>query len=154
MITIADTLTADRVELASTAPDHRTAIALVADLLHNAPDVLDWPALYEGLRGSCPCLAESDGAFAICLPHARTDAVAAMVMSVGRFDAGVTFPGCAPLVRYIFCIGVPKALANDYLRIVGLLARILKEPAAEAQLHTAATPRDFLARLSALEAKL
>ena len=48
---------------------------------------------------------------------------------------------------------MPQALANDYLRILGLLARILKEPAAEADsAPPATTPDKFLARLSALEA--
>ena len=45
-------------------------------------------------------------------------------------------------------------MANDYLRIVGLLVRILRESAAEAELRTATTPGKFLARLSALEAQL
>jgi PTS system nitrogen regulatory IIA component len=45
-------------------------------------------------------------------------------------------------------------MANDYLRIVGLLARVLKEPAKESQLATAATPMEFIQILSALEAKL
>ena len=121
MIALADTLTADRIGLALEAPDHHAAIRIVADLLRGAEDVLDWEELAESLRGACPCLAESGGSFAICLPHARTDSVHAMVMSAGRFDAGIAFPGCALPVRYIFCIGVPKAMENDYLRILGLL---------------------------------
>jgi mannitol/fructose-specific phosphotransferase system IIA component (Ntr-type) len=154
MITIADTLTTDRIGLALAAPDHHAAIELVAKLLQNVPGVLNWHLLYDGLRSSCPCLTEGDGDFAICLPHARTDSVNAMVMSVGRFDRGFAFPDCVQPVRYIFCIGVPKALASDYLRIVGLLVRILREPAAEADLRTATTPDKFLARLTALETKL
>ena len=154
MITIADTLATDRIALGLAASDHHAAIRLVADLLQNVSDVLHWPLLYEGMCKSWPCLAESDGDFAICLPHARTDAVSAMVMSIGRFDAGVSFPDCPQPVRYVFCIGVPKAMANDYLRIVGLLVRILRESAAESELRTATTPGKFLTRLSALEAKL
>ena len=154
MIALADTLTADRIGLALEAPDHHAAIRIVADLLRGAEDVLDWEELAESLRGACPCLAESGGSFAICLPHARTDSVHAMVMSAGRFDAGIAFPGCALPVRYIFCIGVPKAMENDYLRILGLLARVLKAPETEATLRQAETPAAFLSSLSLLEAKL
>ena len=154
MISIADTLTTDRIAITLVATDHRAAIRRVAELLQNAEDVFDWDALNEELLESCPCLAESGGDFAICLPHSRADSVGAMVMSAGRFDDGVEFPGCSQPIRYIFCIGVPRALENDYLRILGLLARVLKAPQTEADLRNAATPAAFMACLTALEAKL
>jgi mannitol/fructose-specific phosphotransferase system IIA component (Ntr-type) len=77
-----------------------------------------------------------------------------MVMAIGRSLNGVKFPGCAAPVRYIFCIGTPKAFANDYLRIVGLLARILKQPKTESALSGAQTPVEFIHHLSVLEASL
>jgi len=77
-----------------------------------------------------------------------------MVMSVGRSAAGIAFPGVDLPVRYIFCIAVPRALAADYLRIVGLLARVFKDPTAERELHAADTPSGFIALLSHREAKL
>ena len=79
----------------------------------------------------------------------------------GRFDpipqscaAGVAFPEVELPVRYIFCIAVPRALAADYLRIVGLLARVFKDPAAERELRAAETSGDFIGLLSRREAKL
>jgi mannitol/fructose-specific phosphotransferase system IIA component (Ntr-type) len=154
MIALADTLRPECVRLALTATEGKNAIDEVAALLETTPAVLDWEELQAGLHRSAPCLAENEASFAICLPHARTDAVNKMVMAAGRSLSGVTF-GHGPLpVRYIFCIGVPKAMANDYLRIVGLLARVLKEPAKESQLAAAATPMEFIQILSVLEAKL
>ena len=154
MITLADTLSADCVGLELGPLDHRSAVRAVAELLRPLPAVLDWSLLFTGLLNSSPCLAESGGEFAICLPHARTDAVSAIAMSVGRFVPGIEFPDCSLPVRYIFCIGAPTALASDYPRLVGLLARILKEPEAELQLRAAATPEEFVDRLRTLEAKL
>lgn len=154
MVTISDSLTPDCVALDLTAPDAMAAIRTVAELLRHTPEVLDWKTLFTGLRKACPCIAETGGEFAVCLPHARTDAVNAIVISVGRFQPGLPFEGCVPPVRYIFCIGAPKALASDYPRIVGLLSRIFKNPDWEAQLCSAETPAEFIARLSALEAKL
>ena len=154
MIAIADTLRPESVRLALTATSGSAAIDEVAALLETAPAVLDWEELRTDLHRSAPCLSENGSTFAICLPHARTEAVNKMVMGVGRSLEDLRFPGCALPVRYVFCIGVPKAMASDYLRIVGLLARILKEPVAESGLAGAATPVEFINQLSALEAKL
>lgn len=154
MISIADTLEPDRVRLSLNSTISSIAIDEVAAALRNVSEVLDWDELHAGLHRSAPCLAETGGEFALCLPHARTDAVTSMVMAVGRSAKGVQFKGCGAPVRYIFCIGVPKALANDYLRIVGLLARILKQPKTEQALRNAQTPIEFIHHLSVLEASL
>lgn len=154
MITLADILPADHVSLdiAATAPE--AAIDEVAALVKSDVAVVDWDTLLTGVHGSAPCLPEASGGFAICIPHTRGECVREMVMSVGRSAAGVKFPGVDLPVRYVFCIAVPRALAADYLRIVGLLARVFKDPAAERELRDAATPADFIALLSRREAKL
>jgi PTS system nitrogen regulatory IIA component len=154
MISIADTLDLDRIRLKLTSTNRAEAIRETADLLRTASEVLDWEALCEGLIRSAPCLAEHGRDFSICLPHVRTDAVHTMVMSVGRAVPGIVVPDLPEPARYIFCIGVPKALDSDYLRIVGLLTRILKAPVAEAELRTAATAEDFLDVLTRLETEL
>ena len=154
MITLADILPATHITLdvAATAP--RAAIDEVSALMKNDPAVDDWNALLAGVHAVAPCLPETEGGFAICIPHTRGECVSNMVMSVGRSAAGVTFPGVDLPVRYIFCIAVPRALAADYLRIVGLLARVFKDLAAERELHAAETPADFIGLLSRREAKL
>ena len=154
MITVADLLPAEHVALDLTATTPRAAIEEVAALLKNDPAVSDWAALLAGVQAVAPCLPEENGGFAICIPHTRGDCVSSMVMSVGRSAAGVPFPDVAWPVRYIFCIAVPRALAADYLRIVGLLARVFKDPAAEHELRAAATADDFIALLSRREAKV
>lgn len=154
MITIGTILPASHVllDLAATAP--RAAIDEVAALLKSDPAVHDWDALLAGVQAVAPCLPEESGGFAICIPHTRGECVGGMVMSVGRSAAGVPFPGVDLPVRYVFCLAVPRALAADYLRIVGLLARVFKDPAAEHELRAAATPEDFTALLARREARL
>lgn len=152
MISIADTLEPDRIRLTLSSDLSSIAIDEVASTLRNVPEVLDWDELHAGLHRSSPCIA--GGEFAICFPHARTDAVTSMVMAVGRSLTGMKFPNCEIPVRYIFCIGVPKALASDYLRIMGLLARVLKQPKTEQALRNAQTPLEFIHHLSVLEATL
>ena len=154
MITVADLLRPDHVALEMSATDPKSAIEEVAGLLKSVPAVLDFQALLKGVHASSPCLPEPGGGFALCIPHTRGECVSEMVMSVGRSGAGVVFPNVELPVRYIFCIAVPRALAADYLRIVGLLARVFKDRTAEAELRAAAAGSDFIELLSRREAKL
>ena len=154
MMTLATRFAADSVALDLEAKDGLDATEQVAALLSSDPRITRWPDVNAALGASATCLAEVDVDFAICIRHARTDAVSTMVMSAGRFLPGVRFPDHAPLVRYIFCIAVPVGLAADYLRIVGLLARVLRDRAIETQLREAATPSEFIAALARLEAQL
>jgi mannitol/fructose-specific phosphotransferase system IIA component (Ntr-type) len=154
MITIADLLHPEHVTLQTRATDSKDAIKEVAALLKNVPAVLDWNALLKGVNASAPCLPEPGGGFALCIPHTRGECVNGMVMAVGRSEAGITFPDVNLPVRYIFCIGVPRALAADYLRIVGLLARVFKDRDAEKELRAVKTGAVFIDILSKCEAKL
>jgi PTS system nitrogen regulatory IIA component len=153
MNTIADILRAEDVKLGLAATTHAAAIDEVAALLQNDERVLDWSAVVAGFHKAAPCLPVSDE-FAICIPHTRTDHVTDMAMSIGHSADGVPFPGCEPRVRYIVCIAVQHALAADYLRIVGLLARIVKSPESEQRLCSATSGTEFVEALSRLEAKL
>lgn len=154
MTTIADLLHHDHVALQLRATDFKAAIEEVAALVKGDPAVLDWEALRRGVQASAPCLPEPAGAFALCIPHTRGECVNAMVMSVGRSEKGIVFSGVELPVRYIFCIAVPRALAADYLRIVGLLARVFKDRQTETALRAAKTAAEFVELLSRREAKL
>jgi len=154
MITIDHLLHPEHVALQLRATEARAAIDEVAALLKKVPAVRDWNALLKGVHASAPCLPEQGGGFALCIPHTRGECVSGMVMAAGRSPAGLVFPGVELPVRYIFCIAVPRALAGDYLRIVGLLARVFKDRGAEAELCAAATGAEFVELLSRREAKL
>jgi mannitol/fructose-specific phosphotransferase system IIA component (Ntr-type) len=154
MITIEDLLQHDHVALRLQATEPKTAIDEVAALLKGDPAVLHWEQLLSGVQASAPCLPEPGGGFALCIPHTRADCVSEMVMSAGRSEAGIVFPGVELPVRYIFCIAVPRALAADYLRIVGLLARVFKDRQMESGLRKVETAGDFVELLSRREAKL
>ena len=154
MISVADTLDANRIALDFDAADKSAVIREAARLVQQSEAVLDAGALAEALQRSTPCFCERGQDFGFCLPHARTDAVNAMVMSVVRLSEAVCFAECEAPVRYVFCIAVPKAMASDYLRIVGLLVRIMKQPESETALRSVSVPADFLDLLSELEAKL
>ncbi len=154
MITIPDALTAEHVLLDVPAASSDEAIRQVAALLQNDPRVVDWEAFYKAIRSQVPCRLADAGDFSICLPHARTSAVSELVMSAGRVSGELSFPGAKSPVRYIFCIGAPKALAADYLRVAGALMRIFSDPTSEAALRAAATRAEFIEILDTAEMKL
>lgn len=64
----------------------------------------------------------------IAIPHARTDQCREIVVAVGRGLAGVDFEAKdSQPVRLIFMIGTPKAMVTESLRLVGSLARLLRQ---------------------------
>ncbi len=154
MRTLASILRAEFVALELGSRMGSGALEEVAGLLCRNPAVSDWETFYKQLQANPSCLPDNDGKFGICIPHARTGAVSDLVMSVGRSSEGVRFEGIPYPVRYVFCIGLPSALNAEYLRIVGLLARILRDPEGEAELREAASRGAFLQTLGRLEAKL
>ena len=146
MITIADILLPAHIDLDVKQTNQQEAVLHVANLLRNDERVLDWTGFYEGLTVRPPTLAAGSD-FEICIPHARTNCVASMIMSIGRSTEGIAVPGREMRMHYIFAIGVPTAWAADYLRIVGALARIFKNPQAEAQLRSMDSVEAFVAIL-------
>ena len=154
MIHIEDTLRPEHVllGLAATSPEAATDALLAR--LHDDERVLDWPALREAVRKHPPCRVWDDVPFGICIPHARTDAVSGMVLTAARLAVDTMFPECAKPVRYVFCLGVPQAMAADYLRIAGLLMRVLTDESTEETLRTAQNGETFLSALENLEVKM
>jgi mannitol/fructose-specific phosphotransferase system IIA component (Ntr-type) len=142
-----------RIKLGVQNTKRTAAINEVARLLEGHPDVLDFPGFYSDLlareRLDSTCIGNG-----IALPHARTDHVKNVVLAVGRSEPGVFFENCNQMVRLMFVLGTPKSNPGDYLQLVGLLCRLLKDPAGSAALLAAATPDAFIQTLLGLEARV
>ena len=80
----------------------------------------------------------------VTFPHARTDLVEKIVLAIGRKTAGIPFGENGESANLIFLIGVPQRLVNDYLVVVGSLARIARNESIRRQLLRAATPEEFI----------
>lgn len=154
MIHVEDTLRPEHVLLGLTASTPEAATDALLARLHEDERVLDWAAFHEAVRKHPPCRVGDSARFGICIPHARTDAVSSMVLTAARLAVDTVFPECEKPVRYVFCLGVPQAMAADYLRIAGLLMRIFTDDAAEETLRTAQDGETFLSALEKLEVKL
>ncbi len=85
-------------------------------------------------------LAENGVAF----PHARTELVDQIALAVGRSRAGILWNDKGERARLIFVVAVPQRLVNDYLVLVGSLARITQNEQQRQALLAAATAAEFI----------
>jgi mannitol/fructose-specific phosphotransferase system IIA component (Ntr-type) len=89
-------------------------------------------------------LAENSVAF----PHARTELVDQIALAVGRSRAGIPWNDKGERARLIFVVALPQRLVNDYLVLVGTLARITQKEQQRQALLAAATAAEFIKILS------
>lgn len=153
MITIANILTPDHILLGFQAETRVRALAKVADLLERDERVKDWNLFYKGIMAGAACITNDSGS-GICIAHMRSEAVDGMVMAAAQSPQGILFDEAGPRIHLIFVIGVPVALASDYLRIIGALARIFRTEKGSNALLGASTNKEFLERLCALEMEM
>lgn len=153
MINIADILSPKDILLDLKAGTQAQAIAKIAELLEDDERVTDWNRFYDGVLAGASCMDNERGS-GICIAHVRTNAVDEMVMAAGRSVEGIQFEQAGMRIHLVFVIGVPAALASDYLRIIGALARIFRADSGEQALLTAATREEFLERLCDLEIEM
>src|SRR5262245_34849225 len=85
----------------------------------------------------------------VVFPHARTDLVDAILISIGRSRAGIPFGENQQRAHLIFVIGVPERLLSDYLVCVGTLARLVRDETIRSRLLNAETPHEFIEALTA-----
>ena len=88
----------------------------------------------------------------VAIPHARTEQCSEILIAVGRSVAGVDFEGQDDLpVRLIFLIGTPKQMVAEYLRLVGNLARLLRQDSLREKLLAAPDAASFIKLMDAAE---
>jgi PTS system fructose-specific IIC component len=83
----------------------------------------------------------------VSFPHARTAFVSDLVLAVGRSRDGIAATD-ASKIHLIFLIGTPKTKIQEYLAVVGFLARNVKQQAIFEALLRAETPEAFVKAFS------
>lgn len=152
-VRLSQLLDPSRINLQVQATRRTVALNEVARLLAPHPEVTNFDGFYQELlareRLDTTYLGNE-----IALPHARTEHVKSIVLAIGRSTAGIHFENCNQTVRLMFILGTPKSNPTDYLMVVSSLCKILKEAPNRDALMAAATPEDFVAALTAAEARL
>jgi PTS system nitrogen regulatory IIA component len=83
----------------------------------------------------------------VAFPHARTELVDQIALAIGRSRAGIPWNNKGERARLIFVVAVPQRLVNDYLVLVGALARITRNEQQRQALLVSATPAEFIETL-------
>lgn len=149
---IAALLSPETIRLELAATQKTAALREVAELLAQNKCVGDFEAFFKEIlqreRVSNTALGHD-----VAIPHARTDQCSDILVAVGRSSAGIDFEAKdGQPVRLIFLIGTPKQMVTDYLRVVGNLARLLRQDNLRQRLLDAPDPAAFIKIIEEAEA--
>jgi mannitol/fructose-specific phosphotransferase system IIA component (Ntr-type) len=82
--------------------------------------------------------------YGVAFPHARTELVDQIVLGIGRSEAGIRWNENGDLAHLIFLIGVPQKMLNDYLIVIGAIARATKDDPLRTLLLHAESVAEFI----------
>ncbi len=148
---IAALLKIECINLQLTAHGKNDALLEVATLLNTNQRIANFDAFFREIlereRVSNTALGHD-----VAIPHARTEQCTEILVAVGRSAEGIEFEAKdGQPVRLIFLIGTPKQMVTEYLRVVGNLARLLRQDTVRQQLLDASDPARFIEILDKTE---
>jgi fructose-specific phosphotransferase system IIA component len=148
---IASLLSPETIQLELQNTQKVSALREVAELLAQSKCVGDFEAFFNEIlqreRVSNTALGHD-----VAIPHARTDQCSDILIAVGRSRQGIDFEAKdGNPVRLIFLIGTPKQMVTDYLRVVGTLARLLRQDDLRQRLLDAPDATSFIKIIEAAE---
>ncbi len=148
-IALTDLLDPKQVAMQLNARDQNEALREIVQLLAANGRINDPEKFLEQLlaREKARTSAVEHG---VIFPHLRTDLVSEIVLGCGRSKSGIPFNG--DTVHLIFLIGLPQRLADDYLFVVGGLARLLHDEDVRNRLRRAKTAAQFIEALKTTRA--
>jgi mannitol/fructose-specific phosphotransferase system IIA component (Ntr-type) len=145
-VTLVDILDERHIALQLKSRRQANALGEIIGLLEKTGNVLqpaDFLAQVLGREKVSSTLIENGVAF----PHARTAVVDQIALAIGRSRTGIPWNDKGERARLIFVVAVPQRLVNDYLVLVGALARITQNTQQRQALLAAATPAEFVETL-------
>ena len=147
MSILTDSLLNKDIRLRLKATDPRDALEEILSHLRSDHRVLDW----DKLRGCLIANAQSE-TFKECpgamfLHHGRTESVSTLVLAAGRSETGFSTLPAAKKTHLVFVAAIPKAMNNEYLRILGAISRLCREEECVKALLAVNQSEKFLALL-------
>lgn len=123
-------------ELVASSRDE--AVGAAVDLLQGDRRIGGWDDFVAAVKAR-PIVDFGSGD--ICLAHGRGGTIKGLAFAAARIRPGPGAPSGVP--RLVFVFGIPAAMAEEYLRSVGALARVCGDPARVAALLEAPTAGGF-----------
>jgi mannitol/fructose-specific phosphotransferase system IIA component (Ntr-type) len=145
-IALADLIDPKQIAFNLRASTQAEAMREIVDLLVAAGKIDNPQKFLEELRAreTTNSTYAADG---VAFPHARTKLVDQIVLGIGRSEAGIPWTGKGETARLIFLIAVPERLINDYLVVVGAIARATKDRPLRTLMFHAENADEFIATL-------
>ena len=128
-----------RVRLDVAAPTRDEAVRAVAKLLRDDERVGSWDEFWSSI-GERQVVDLEGCTSGVVLAHGRGGSIKQLALAAARWNS-------PDGPRFVFVFAIPSAMAEEYLRKVGALARVCREPAKLDVLRAAASPEEFAARL-------
>ena len=152
MSKLASLLNPEMINLDLRAVEKTAALREVAQLLASHRSIHNFDLFFQEIldreRVSNTALGHD-----VAIPHARTDQCTEILIAIGRSSKGVDFETKdGQPVRLIFLIGTPKQMVTDYLRVVGNLARLLRQDDVRQRLLDAPDAASFIKVIDTAEA--
>jgi mannitol/fructose-specific phosphotransferase system IIA component (Ntr-type) len=145
-IALADLIDPLQIALKLRARTQADATRELVDLLAAAGQLRNAETFLTEL-GAREAINSTYAADGVAFPHARTKLVDKIVLAIGRSEGGIPWTSKGEIANLIFLIAVPERLINDYLVVVGAIARITKDRPLRTLLLHADSVRDFVATL-------
>lgn len=138
----------DHVLLDLAATTREEAVRAVAGLLRADGQIANWDQFWASV-GPRQIVDLKGGGCGVCLAHGRDSSVSALRLAAGRLAVPLEVPG-GPALRVVFVFAIPSAMADDYLRAVGSLARCCGQDGKLQALLAATGKEEFAAALRGL----
>lgn len=124
------------------ATDEHDAVRRTADLLALDSGITNFggfvDAVFDRQRLDPPLLGNG-----VAIPHARTVLARDIVCVAARTAAPIPFGHEAEPVRLIFLLGIPPHRINEYLELMAVLVKRLRDPQILHCLLTVKSPEEF-----------
>ncbi|MEX1044598.1 MAG: PTS sugar transporter subunit IIA [Chthoniobacterales bacterium] len=133
-------LETSRVRLDLAGASREAAVEEALGLLRDDPRIGSWEEFRRAVGEKQ--VVDLDGcAGGVILAHGRSSAVKNLALAAARWS-GPEGDACL-----IFVFAIPSAMAEEYLRKVGAMARTCRDPQRLAELRAAPTAEEFAAKL-------
>lgn len=128
MSTIANSLLIKDIHSQLKANDPRDAFEELLYPLRSDSRVRDWDRLRNALIANTYNDHFAESPSTLLLHHGRTESVSSLVLALGRSKEGLALPGQEQRIHLVIAAAIPEAMNNEYLRILGAISRVCREP--------------------------
>ncbi len=137
-----DSLSLERIFPAMATTESWLAVEALCGSLKEEPAVLNYERMVEEFRErhERDRLALGHG---VWLPHLRTGEASELLCAIGRWKTGVNFDWCPEPIYFAVLIVAPLGMVNDYLRLVGMMARVFGDEKRFQALRACKTAREL-----------